>query len=369
MEEIKSENKERWIKYLINVCYKAIIVNFIVSVLFWLIFVLNKIDVQIFKYWFYYIISPTIIMTSLTGFAHYLVKSNKIDVLVKEYTVIFLMTTLITYLSLVHNIITVLLLAAMIPIFTSTIFSNTKLTRRTYILAQILIIFSSIGIKELSNRDFGNWIYIEMLVSSGLLLVSYLIAKVIIKFTEEKIRSLDVMYKDKRILEEKVNIDPLTGLYNRNFYSSYINKAIEISVEKKTPLSLAILDIDNFKSINDTYGHAIGDIVLKEISNVLLASMSENVYYFRLGGDEFTLILMDHDSEETIKYCKNILKKIRELEILEIDKTKITVSCGITVKDEETNDSEKLFIAADKSLYKAKNSGKNTIVFNKSLIG
>lgn len=368
MEQVKNDNNERWIKYLISVCYKAIIVNFIVSVLFWLIFVLNKVEADIFKYWIYFIISPTIIMTSLTALSHYLVNSIKVNILVKQYIVIFLMTTLIIYLSLVHNIITVLLLAAMIPIFTSTIFSNTKLTRRTYILAQILIVFSAMGIKRFSDRDFGNWIYVELLVSSGLLLVSYLIAKIIIKFTEEKITSLDIMYQDKLQLEQRVNLDPLTGLYNRNLYSAYINKAIEISVEKNTPLSLAILDIDNFKVINDTYGHAIGDIVLKRISHVLLTSMSEDIRFFRFGGDEFTLILMDHNNEEAIAYCKGILSKISALELPEIDYIKVTVSCGITIKDEETNNSEKLFEAADKSLYKAKNLGKNTIVFDNLLI-
>lgn len=282
MDDLKTIKRERWIKYLINICYKGIVVNLIVSILFWLIFVLNKVSADIFKYWLYFIISPTTLMTSLTFLAHYLVNSKQVAILTKEYIVMFLMTILITYLSLLHNIITVLLLAAMIPVFTSTIFSNVKLTRRTYILSQILIVFSAVGIKQFSDRDFGNWIYAELLVSSGLLLVSYLIAKIIIKFTEEKITTLDIMYQEKLKLEEKVNIDPLTGLYNRNNYSAYINKAIDLSLENNTPLSLAIFDIDNFKLVNDHYGHAVGDIVLREISIILLASMTENIRFLDL---------------------------------------------------------------------------------------
>lgn len=74
---------------------------------------------------------------------------------------------------------------------------------------------------------------------------------------------------------------------------------------------------------------------------------------------------MNHNCEEAIKYCEKILNEIRELKLPEIEQTEITVSCGIAIKDEKINDSNKLFEVADKSLYKAKNSGKNRIVYNK----
>src|SRR5690554_609125 len=86
-------------------------------------------------------------------------------------------------------------------------------------------------------------------------------------------------------LEGKIKIDALTGIYNRRAFDSYFKKAFTNIKEKNGFLALVILDIDDFKEINDTYGHAKGDEVLTDLSNVLLRHQSEAIHAFRIGGE------------------------------------------------------------------------------------
>ncbi len=161
-------------------------------------------------------------------------------------------------------------------------------------------------------------------------------------------------------LEKESNLDPLTKVFNRRALGTYINN---ICTKKETPyeLHLVMLDIDDFKIINDTYGHVAGDKILIFIANILKKTLRDGDKIFRYGGEEFVLILNRTDSE----HCKKILSRI--LELLEKNKLfykgdsiNVTVSMGSTILvNEDTPDS--LLSRADKALYRAKNEGKNTM--------
>lgn len=153
--------------------------------------------------------------------------------------------------------------------------------------------------------------------------------------------------------------DPLTGLSNRKFMEMELNKLILSSKRYQTALSLIILDLDHFKKVNDTYGHVIGDIVLKAIAQLMKHIMRASDLTIRYGGEEF-IIVMDHTtSHEASVKAETLRQEVENLEIEELLGNRVTVSLGITQLRQE-NDSIESFIArADEALYKAKTSGRN----------
>lgn len=161
-----------------------------------------------------------------------------------------------------------------------------------------------------------------------------------------------------KVLEETSNLDPLTKVFNRRALISYLR---EVCANKDIPYHLHILmiDIDNFKSINDNYGHITGDKILIFISNILRKALRDGDKIFRFGGEEFTVVLSRNSDEESEAIAKRLLKLISSNNLIYMgQKISITASIGLTkyLKD-DTPDT--LMARADKALYTSKNNGKN----------
>ncbi len=154
--------------------------------------------------------------------------------------------------------------------------------------------------------------------------------------------------------------DALTGLYNRYGF----NTVVDADYERRRPgkVGMMILDIDNFKNINDRYGHNNGDIVLKGIADLIQKSFCEQTQYCRWGGEEFTVYLhCPHDYKES---AERLRRSVEEAEFKSGDAVmKVTISAGLCVsKSVESCDVATLVNKADQCLYKAKDSGKNRVV-------
>ena len=121
-----------------------------------------------------------------------------------------------------------------------------------------------------------------------------------------------------------------------------------------------LIDIDNFKQINDTYGHAVGDQVIKEISNRLKNKTRHSDYVGRIGGDEFCALLLDIPNIEVLKlWIKNFIKSVQRISCDKISAGRISVSVGAASSNGENTNLE-LFEKADQAMYEAKKKGKNT---------
>ena len=173
-------------------------------------------------------------------------------------------------------------------------------------------------------------------------------------------KMLDRIKKDNEKLSYDASHDGLTGLLNRFAYATNLSKYYDIK------FSLLLLDVDNFKSINDTLGHDVGDLVLKKISNVLKSHFRSDDEIYRLGGDEIAIVLKNIDNthkniiEEKYEQIKNDL-------LIHDEKTpEVNISVGVTFAKENA-DTEKIYKEADIALYKAKER-KNTIVFYEDVI-
>jgi diguanylate cyclase (GGDEF)-like protein/PAS domain S-box-containing protein len=155
--------------------------------------------------------------------------------------------------------------------------------------------------------------------------------------------------------------DSLTGICNR--YS--INKELDIEIERakryKSSFACVMLDIDHFKSINDTYGHDVGDDVLREFSTVISKQIRKSDRLGRWGGEEFILLLPELNREHTVKLTEKLRETIANH--LFQDVSQITVSCGVTIFNQDDT-KKSLLKKADTALYKAKNKGRNKVIFH-----
>ena len=161
-------------------------------------------------------------------------------------------------------------------------------------------------------------------------------------------------------LEEKTRTDALTGAFNRQGVDEALRVGLGEWRRQKRPLSLVLMDIDHFKNINDRHGHAAGDYVLAEVSQIVKAHIRGNDLFARWGGEEFLLVCRNTQIDQ----ARMVAEKVREL-IAGYnfkDDIKVTASFGVaTLHASETL--EQLFNAADKALYRAKHEGRNRVVF------
>lgn len=163
--------------------------------------------------------------------------------------------------------------------------------------------------------------------------------------------------RDQAIMESIS--DPLTGLSNRKYMEMELKKLMLSSKRYETPLSIIILDLDHFKKVNDNYGHVIGDAVLKEIAKLVKNTMRASDLTIRYGGEEF-IIVMDHTaSDEATTKAEGLRQEVENLEIEELEGSKITVSLGITQLCQKDDSIESFIARADEALYKAKTAGRN----------
>lgn len=168
--------------------------------------------------------------------------------------------------------------------------------------------------------------------------------------TSQKTRELE--------LKDLAYLDLLTGLFNRNFFEDKVQEIMRKNVGKNC--SLMIMDIDNFKTLNDTLGHEAGDRCLKDISEILIRNIRKEDYPIRMGGDELcVLTFSDKNPAETMG--ERVLKEVGELRYSERG---ISVSIGTSTQTKAKETLEELYKKADMALYKAKENGKNRIERN-----
>jgi len=186
-----------------------------------------------------------------------------------------------------------------------------------------------------------------------------------IKQSEDDRRYIDSITDRVEKIEKESRIDHLTQIYNRQYIDQLLETEFEESNVNRWPLSLAFIDIDNFKSINDTYGHLIGDEIIKLISDFFSINIRETDVLARYGGDEFLLVLPGATSEIAKSVIDRLFGVFKNNAVLGVKGKSITASVSIglaTHMDKSEFANLKLFMgAADEALYKAKKSGKNCL--------
>lgn len=174
-------------------------------------------------------------------------------------------------------------------------------------------------------------------------------------------RDITELHLSQQKIKEQSYIDELTKLHNRKSYNERIEELISLKKRYETPFSIIMYDIDNFKSINDTYGHKVGDNVLIKMSELIRSLLRESDYIFRIGGEEFIILLTETNLESAIAVSTKICKSVEE-NLMHITNNPITISIGLSEVNESDSE-DTIFKRVDELLYKSKNTGKNKVSF------
>jgi diguanylate cyclase (GGDEF)-like protein/PAS domain S-box-containing protein len=195
-------------------------------------------------------------------------------------------------------------------------------------------------------------------------IINYIYDKNILKGFYGTARDITWKQFNESELYFKANNDALTKLYNRRSFMDFGKREFDLAKRHLKPLSVLMLDIDNFKKINDTYGHHAGDEVLKEVARIGSQTLRSTDIFGRIGGEEFSIIATETDLEGAV----SLAEKLRVS--FEMHKTKVekhiisfTVSIGVTSMEPSDMSFEDILKRADEFLYIAKNTGKNKVVF------
>ena len=166
------------------------------------------------------------------------------------------------------------------------------------------------------------------------------------------------MQQEKEATTIKAYTDGLTGIANRNKFEEVFDYEFNKTLRYKEPLSIAMMDIDNFKLVNDNYGHLIGDEVLIAITQTIQRKVRASDFFARWGGEEFVILFNNTDLNNATSSAEKFRKIVENIEHKTVGK--VTISIGLTeYKDGDTTES--MFSRTDKALYEAKNSGRNCV--------
>lgn len=158
------------------------------------------------------------------------------------------------------------------------------------------------------------------------------------------------------------NTDMLTGVYNRNYMESHLSKEIERCRRYDHTMSLLMIDVDLFKTINDSYGHPCGDYALKTICERILANIRKSDSLIRYGGDEFCIIMPETTGKDAYRVAEIVRRSICDRPFtFGGDTFSTTISVGVAAYNRDNDDVESMLKKADDALYCAKQSGRNSV--------
>lgn len=180
---------------------------------------------------------------------------------------------------------------------------------------------------------------------------------------DDSVRSDEELEKSIEHLNKKLVVDELTGTYNRRFINERLPADMFFAEVNKTKLSLIMMDVDNFKQINDSYSHMAGDLILKEVSEIMISSVRKKIdWVARFGGDEFLICLNGANEAAAARIAEAIRQSVEKTAVeYNGNKIKTSLSIGIYTLDKEDITAEELLRRVDMNMYEAKKMGKNAI--------
>ena len=186
--------------------------------------------------------------------------------------------------------------------------------------------------------------------------------------TRTQIRRRRYHERLKDVLEQSVAMaytDSLTGIYNRRYMNAHLDRKIMAIAENAKPVSVLLFDIDHFKRVNDSFGHAVGDAILKGMAQRVTGTLRESDMVARYGGEEFVVVLPDTTAEEAVVVAERLRRGIGTAPFAvegQEQPLSISVSIGVATTQDPMEEATLLLSRADASLYQAKDSGRDCVI-------
>jgi diguanylate cyclase (GGDEF)-like protein len=355
---------DQWREKIIRVFYIIVGLIFAVEVVVFVAFRnfgLMDEGVTDFNYIIKYIVLPTVLnVLIVTACAR--INSMSIKQQIKNYTIVLTISVMAAIVAFVHYSIGAILTIFVAPVFLTILFGQKKMTGVITVINGILLIFSTIHTAMYSVTIF---FYLSAAVAFTLLITSYLISTVLIEYNKANNDYIYASYQTQLSLNEQARVDSLTGLYNQKTFQALLKGTMEKAKTLRSPMSLAIIDLDDFKEINDTFGHLEGDQVLLNFTDLIKQQyMDGEAYISRYGGDEFAVIFPKASKELAYLRLEALRQRCRQVPQSRVRSGEISFSAGISHYLEGDMNETLLFHQADSALYQAKENGKSqTVVY------
>lgn len=365
----------KWNRKILSVYWLITLISVITEASVFFLVVMKRGDVDYnYVYFLSYIFKPLVFNILLLLLSEVLFRciKDKFKELSK-YLIIVIGTLMVCNLVYVHYSVSIIYVLFIFPIILSAYYGSKRITIFTlalnliFYLVMIFLYLPTKPIETISHNITDICTNLALIASSVLIVNSFInrtkeLTNTFIDINESK---AELAIKNF-VMEFNSKIEPVTGLYNHKTFYEYLDNLIEQSESYRFSLSLAVLDIDNFKRVNDTYGHSQGDEVIKCLSEIIKSTIGTDDYAARYGGEEFAIIFTDKNKFETLEVVEIIRRKFNSITISNMYEETFSVSIGVS-EHYKGMSKDILFKNADQSLYKAKKTGKNRTIIYKEI--
>lgn len=352
-----------WRLKIIRVFYIIVALIFIVEVVVFIAFrndgLLDE-GVTDLQYVIKYILPTTVINVIFVAVCTR-INAMSIKPQIKNYAVLATASAMAATLAYVHCIVGAILTVFSIPVFLTILFGQKRITG-IMTLVNIGLLIIAIIRSAMHNHD-SIYFYLNVAVAITLLISAYLLSTVLIAYNKANSDYIYESYQTQITLHEQARNDSLTGLYNQKTFQSLLQSTMEKALYHKTPMSLAMIDLDDFKEINDNFGHLEGDQVLLEFTNLIRQQCTDGeAYVSRYGGDEFAVIFPRASKELAYLRLETLRQRCKQVPRSKVRSGEISFSAGISYYMDGDMNESLLFHQADSALYQAKENGKGQTV-------
>lgn len=352
----------KWRKSIMRTnVYLALMILAAEIIMFFVLRHMGMILISNTQYLIKYLVVPSTVNLLILLAGWYITKKQRPGWKYINYVPVVQQMLLCMVVACVHCMFRVTMCVFCIPIMLAVIFSDKKMARSLSFIAA-----GCLAVVCVYRYYLGDFVYedvyiaSEALVTLVIILATNMVCRILIEFQKEKDVAIKKSYQKELEMQEQINRDQKTGLLGAAVFSNELFCYTQEAADSREPFTLVMIDIDDFKIINDTFGHANGDIVIRRLSETLKYFFAGKGIPARFGGEEFTVIIRESNE----KKIQILLEQFRN----EIEKQRydfmgkgITVSMGYIIWKEGFTDTV-MFEQADAAMYYAKKLGKNRIV-------
>ena len=354
----------KWIKRLRKINIYLVVFAFFVEVVMY--FLLKKLDLvlqPLAEYIKWFLLIPTTANIMIIVVGEIVAKQIPSNSLSMKYIPILQLSGICMVLASIHNVFSVTLCFFCFPLFISAIFGDKKMIRNTAALNFLCLTFTLFFRKYMIYKPEKDiYFFAEAMVAYVVLAATFLVCDVLIKFQKENNNIFHQGYLRQIEMQEQLNKDSKTGLYGQTIFTNTLNQMVETWENTKGTMLLAVIDIDDFKNINDTYGHLKGDQIILNLAEVMKTIFIKNQFISRYGGEEFAIIFPECEMDRAVALLEELRITFEKQEYCFMEDT-VTISIGLA-KWRKGWTSDQLFEAADSAMYSSKKNGKNrTMVY------
>ena len=356
IEKIFNEEQSKWCTAIFasNLIFASVI--FLMELIMCLVFEIQGLREQPFgEYIFWYMFLPTALNVIILSVGYVVMRLLRDRQDLMNHVPLTQLTLICFVLAMIHRVFFVTFTTFCFPIFISVIFHDRKMTRRLTALSLVCLTLIQFVGPTLNPSD-TKYFFSSYLVAAAIVLSANILCDLLMQYENHKDKKLEMLHRSRMEILDQLKYDQKTGLHAHTSFQTGLKKLVDEAELGKRP-AVAVLDIDDFKKVNDTYGHVKGDMVILELARIMRENCGDKYTAARFGGEEFAILFQDGTIDDYIHTVEAIRQGIERIPF-DFRKEPVTVSAGIAIWKSGWGTTE-FFNRADEALYISKRQGKN----------